>query len=306
MVAAMPEWDPEVEVDVATARALIGSQFPELASAPIRELAAGWDNVVHLVDERWSFRFPRRAIAVPGVHREIEILGRLAPNLPLPVPEPRWIGVASDAYPWPWFGAKFLAGVELADSGLADGSRGPVGTSLGRFLRRLHARGLAARVGTTLPVDPMRRADMGVRVPFARRRLETVAAAGVWQPTSAVERLLTEASGLPPSPRTVIVHGDLHMRHVLLDEGGEVSGIIDWGDVALGDPAIDLSIAYGSLVGEARGAFLEAYGPIDGLTELRARVIATFLAAALLGYADDQGMTSLRQEAVRALARVVA
>lgn len=302
----MPEWDPEVEVDVERARSLIGSQFPELADASVRELAAGWDNVVHLVDDRWAFRFPRRAIAVPGVHREIEILGRLAPNLPVPVPEPRWIGQPSDDYPWPWFGARYLPGVELAESGLTDEARAGAGVSLGRFLRRLHGLELSARVGATLPVDPMRRADMSVRVPFARRRLEAVAASGAWQPTDAVERLLDEASGLPPSSRTVVIHGDLHMRHVLVDERGGVSGIIDWGDVALGDPAIDVSIAYGALVGAARAAFLDAYGPVDGLTELRARVIATSLAAALLGYADEQRLAALREESLRALARVVA
>lgn len=46
----MPEWDPEVEVDAERAHALIAAQFPELATATVREIAAGWDNVVHLVD----------------------------------------------------------------------------------------------------------------------------------------------------------------------------------------------------------------------------------------------------------------
>ena len=65
------------------------------------------------------------------------------------------------------------------------------------------------------------------------------------------------------------------------------------------------SIAYGSLLGEARAAFLDAYGPVDSLAELRARVIATFLAA-LLGRAGAEGMAALRAEALRSLVRVVA
>jgi aminoglycoside phosphotransferase (APT) family kinase protein len=92
----------------------------------------------------------------------------------------------------------------------------------------------------------------------------------------------------------------------VVDAGGRATGIIDWGDVSAGDPSADLSIAYGSLAGEARASFFDAYGPIDGLTELRARVIATFLAAALLGYAADRGMEGLREESLRALERVVA
>jgi len=299
------EWRPEVVVDADRAAGLIGEQFPELADAPIREIGAGWDNVVYLVDDRWAFRFPQRQIAVPGVQRELETLGRLAPHLPLPIPVPRFVGVAGQDYPWPWFGAGYLPGVELAASGLADEDRVELGASLGGFLRALHAPGLAARVGAGLPVDPMRRADMGFRVPHARRRLDAVIAEGLWQPTQAVERLLADAAGLPPPPRTVILHGDLHVRHVLVDDRGAASGVIDWGDVSLGDPSADLSIAFGALAGDARGAFVDAYGPIDRLTELRARVLATFLAAALLGYANDVRLEALHAEALRALERVV-
>lgn len=299
----MPEWDPEIEVDVDRARALIESQFPELRDVSVTEVAAGWDNVVHLVDERWAFRFPRRAIAIPGVHREIEVLPRLAAHLPLPIPEPRFIGTPTDDYPWPWFGAAYLPGSELADSGLPDERRVELGASLGAFLRGLHAPALASRIAASLPVDPMRRADMGFRIPHARRRLDQVIEAGFWQSTDAVERLITEATGLPPPPRTLVLHGDLHMRHVLVDDAGSATGIIDWGDVSAGDPSADLSIAYGSLAGGARRAFLDAYGPVDGLTELRARVIAVFLAAALLLYAADRGMEALRAESERSLER---
>src|SRR5688500_20403243 len=115
----MPEWDPEIEVDEERARALIDAQFPELRDSSIREVAAGWDNVVHLVDERWAFRFPRRAIAVPGVHREIAVLPRLADPLPLPFPAPRLFGVAADDYPWPWLGGPCLPVVAPAASALA-------------------------------------------------------------------------------------------------------------------------------------------------------------------------------------------
>jgi aminoglycoside phosphotransferase (APT) family kinase protein len=299
------EWEPEVHVDAERARGLIGTQFPDLARAAIAEIGVGWDNVVYLVDGRWAFRFPQRAIAVPGVQREIDTLGRLARHLPLPIPVPRFVGAPTDDYPWPWFGAPYLPGVELAASGLPDEDRLDVGHSLGTFLRLLHDPGLAARAGGGLPVDPMRRADMGFRIPYARRRLDAVVAEGLWEPTDEVERLLADATGIPPPSRSVVLHGDLHVRHVLVGEGGAATGVIDWGDVSLGDTSADVSIAYGSLAGDARVAFLDAYGPIDQLTELRARVIATFLAAALLGYADNVGNRALRVEALRALERVV-
>lgn len=301
----MPEWDPEVQLDDARAATLIATQFPELRGASVREVASGWDNVVFLVDGQWAFRFPRRAIAIPGVEREIGILPRLAGHLPLPIPEPRFVGQPTDDYPWPWFGARWLPGVELAAAALPDERRVALGASLGAFLRALHSTRTSRLVGASLPVDPMRRSDMGFRVPFARRRLDQVVADGLWQPTDAVERLLRRAVGLPPPPRTLVLHGDLHVRHVLISEDGDAAGIIDWGDVCAGDPSADVAIAFGALAGEARRAFVDAYGPIDPLTELRARVIATFLAAALLGYAATEGMEALRAECLGALERVV-
>jgi aminoglycoside 2''-phosphotransferase len=40
----------------------------------------------------------------------------------------------------------------------------------------------------------------------------------------------------------VLIHRDLGGEHVLCDPGqGSVAGIIDWGDAAIGDPAIDLA-----------------------------------------------------------------
>lgn len=300
----MPEWDPEIDIDADGVRALLDAQFPELRGAELTEIDAGWDNVVFLVDRRWAFRFPRRAIAIPGVEREIDVVGRLAGHLPLPIPVPRWIGTPTDAYPFPWFGAPYLPGVELAVAALPDDARVEPASAVGAFLRVLHAPRLARLVGTGLPIDPMRRADMALRVPFTRHRLGQAVAAGLWEPNDAVERLLADAAALPPPPVTRVLHGDLHARHVLIGDG-RVAGVIDWGDVCTGDPAVDLSIAFSAFSGAAREAFVAAYGPIDRLTSLRARVIATFLSAALLVYAADRGMDPLRIESRLALERVV-
>lgn len=302
----MPQWDAEIAVDAKRARSLIGEQFPELAAAEVELLAAGWDNTVFLVDRRWAFRFPRRELAVPGLEREIAVLPRLAGHLPLPVSVPRWIGAPAGGYPWPWFGAPYLPGRELVEVGAADDDvRVEVASALGAFLRHLHAPHLRSRIGPTLPVDPTRRADMPFRVRLARERLGDLAEAGLWQTTAEVDRLLADAASLPPSSRLVVLHGDLHARHVLVDDG-RASGVIDWGDVCIGDPAIDLSIAYGAFGGAARAALLDAYGgTVDGITELRARVIAVWLAIALLAYADDVGNAPLGADAARALDRAV-
>jgi aminoglycoside phosphotransferase (APT) family kinase protein len=76
------------------------------------------------------------------------------------------------------------------------------------------------------------------------------------------------------------VHGDLHFRQVLI-ERGELSGVIDWGDVCRGDPSVDFPLYWSSLTAAGRADFLAAHGPVSDEQLLRARVIAVFLCAVL-------------------------
>ncbi len=297
----MPDWTPEIEVDRDLAARLIAEQFPELAGAPVEPLGVGWDNTVYAVDGAWAFRFPRREVAVPGVQREIAVLPRIAPRVPAPIPEPRWVGRPAPAFPWPFFGAPLLHGVE-ATVALDDSARERLARSLGGFLRALHGIPPA-----DLPHDPLGRADMQRRVPFGAGRLDEVAAAGMAVPMHLLRAVLDEARRLPPSARRVTVHGDLHVRHLLVDaaRADPLCGVIDWGDVCAGDPAIDLSVAWTLFAPPARVAFFAAYGPIEEDQALRARVIGLFLSATLAVYGATEGMGALRDEALAGLERLV-
>jgi aminoglycoside phosphotransferase (APT) family kinase protein len=287
-------------------RALLEAQFPELDASSARLLAEGWDNAVWVVEERWGFRFPRREIAVPLVARELAVLPRLAPLLPIPVPAPELVGEPSDLFPRPFFGAPLLPGAELADAELSDDARDELGARLGEFLRALHAPGVREQADPDrrLPLDPNWRADMAVRVPRTRERLAGLSDL-TREESRAAERILREAELLPPSSAHALVHGDFHVRHVLVEDG-RVTGVIDWGDVCVGDPSIDLQLAWSLLPAERRAVFLDAYGPVDEVTQLRARVLAVFFCALLADYARAQGLPGLERETRGGLVRALA
>jgi len=302
----MHEWSPEVSLQEGAVRGLL-EQFPALPVRSLRPLDAGWDNAVWLVNDAWAFRFPHRAIAVPLAEREIAVLPAIERRMTLPIPVPTFIGHPAGDYPWPFFGAPYLPGRELAASGLAHDRRVAAAEALGTFLRRLHDPALLGDVDVELPADPNRRADMRVREPRARHRLEELEALGLWRRTDAVERLLIDALALPDAPPAipVLTHGDLHVRHVLVDDDGAVTGIIDWGDVCVADPGIDLSIAYSAFRGPARAALLGAYGSVSEDQRLRARVLALFLSSTLAIYAHHSGMLALEAEALCGLERAI-
>ncbi|TYK43434.1 phosphotransferase [Actinomadura decatromicini] len=302
-----PEWAPEREVTAATAAALIADRFPELRGAAVERLATGWDNTVFRVGGAWAFRFPRRRIAVPGVEREIAALPVLAPRLPLPVPVPRFAAGPSAGFPWPFWGGRLIEGREFADVRPPDAERGALAAEIGAFLRALHDPALVREAGQGLPLDPMRRADPALRAERTFPCLDALAALGAWDRDPAVEAFLAAARDRrPPDGGPVVVHGDLHVRHLLLGPDGRAAGIIDWGDVCLADPAVDLSLAYAGFGGDARAAFLAAYGPVPADREAAARALALNLSATLAEYAASTGRDVLLAESLAGIARAVA
>ena len=300
-------------IDAELAAPVIAAQFPELAGQPVRPFDAGWDNVVLAVGDAWLFRFIHRRIALDGARRELAVLTHLADRFAVPIPSPRFVGRPTPEIGWPFWGTAALPGQEVARAGLLDDARTPAARALGTFLRELHDPTLATEAtaaahgqGVALPVDPMDRANPATLVPRTRERLARLLTAGVTSPDPRVEDLLDAAAALPePAGPLVLVHGDLHVRHVLVTADGSVTGVIDWGDTCLADPAVDLMLGYAGFVGAARGAFLEAYGEVPPDRELRARALAVHVTAALLEYAVAEDMGALLSEARASLDRAV-
>jgi aminoglycoside phosphotransferase (APT) family kinase protein len=296
-------WDAEIEVDEALARRLISARFPALDAGALRRVGAGWDNVVWATADGVAFRFPRRQIAIPGVEREIALLPALAPRLPLAVPDAAYPSPPSDGFRWPWFGSGLIAGREIAAGRLGDAARIALATALGGFLRTLHDLDLDLDAAVALPADPMGRTDMAARVPLTRAALAEVAP--LWTAPAWVGDLLTEAERLPAARPTALVHGDLHVRHVLVDEAGAAVGVIDWGDICRAHPSVDLSLYWSLFPPAGRDAFLAAYGPVEEHGLLRARVLALCLCATLATYAHAEGMHDLEREALDGLTRTL-
>jgi aminoglycoside phosphotransferase (APT) family kinase protein len=261
----------------------------------LEPLGVGWDNVVWATRDGLAFRFPRRQVAVPGLEREIAVLPHLAGRLPLATPDASHLGAPSPRFRWPWMGSRIIPGRELAEATLDAGGEAKLARALAAFLGALHQ----LELDLVLPLDPMGRADMAIRVPRARDAL--AAAARLWQAPAGVEDILDEAARLPSPSVHCLVHGDLHLRHVLMTDGGTPVGVIDWGDVCHAHPSVDLSLYWSALSPPAREQFSIAYGDIGESGLLRARVLSLFLCATLARYAHAEGMMNLQRAALRGL-----
>jgi aminoglycoside phosphotransferase (APT) family kinase protein len=286
-------WSAEQRVDEERARRLISAQFAPMPERSVVALSEGWDYAVFLVDDLWVFRFPRREVVAPGTEREIAVLPLL--DVPAAVPRPEHVGAPTEAYPWPFYGARYIPGEEAV--GLDDETRGRLAAPLARFLRALHAHDL------DLPVDLQRRSDMSFRVPRVRQAVAAIA--DLWQAPPLVEEVLREAEELEPAQPTAVVHGDLHFRQLLVAKG-ELSGVIDWVDVCRADPGQDLQLVWSFLPPGARVDFLAEYGALPDDSLLRARVLALNLNAILARYGHDAAMPAVEAEALASLERTAA
>ena len=267
-----PVWTPEIEVDEGLARALISSQFPEFAQAPIRRAGSGWDNAAYLVDERIVFRFPQRSVAAPLIEREIEFMPAIARRLDTPVPNPVYAGVPQLDYPWRFAGYEVLPGVTACGRNLSLDERRRLAEDLALFLRALHDIEVES-LDTVLPPDQIGKLDP----------------------------LRLKIDEEPLTGRHVVVHGDLYARHLLLDEENRLCGVIDWGDIHHGHPAVDLSVVHMMVPPRHHDVFLDAYGEVDERTWRFARHRARHHATMVLNYSSSIGDEALQASARTAL-----
>jgi aminoglycoside phosphotransferase (APT) family kinase protein len=300
-----PTWTPEVVVLPDLARSLIEQQFPTLAPVNVEPLGVGWDNTAFQVNDVYAFRFPRRQVVLPLIEAETRVMPGIAPRLPLPVPVVTFHGQPSAAFGWPFIGHRMIRGQTACSAALTVIERIAAAEPVGRFLAALHsipteeAKRLGARP------DPIAKLDMGKRLPKAHELVAQLAASGLVEDAATLRQMLDAVPSSYVARSDTLVHSDLYVRHLLVDEDRRLAGVIDWGDVHLGDPAVDLTIALTVLPPAGRPIFCAAYGPVEECAWRVARGRALWHTLNLLEYGRDRGDADLMREAQLALRYVM-
>lgn len=290
-------------MDADRCREILAAALPALALDDVRYLAEGWDSAVFLINNSLLFRFPKRAEVAAALERELRLLPELGPTLTTPIPRFRFIVRDHPAYPWTFAGYPLIEGVPADQPALDQTATIAVARQTGEFLRQLHAFPLAQAVA--LGVAP-------AHVAGGRRQfLGFVASVG-----GRVAPLITntEAQHLARwfdavesrgqfDFTPVLVHGDLGIEHLLVDPATDVlTGVIDFGDTGIGDPACDFAGILGSLGESAARAALVAYGrPDDDALLARAGVFSAMVPLHEILFGIDTGDDEHVERGVHAL-----
>ncbi len=245
-------------VDEGLVQSLVTAQFPQWSGLPIRRVAdEGWDNRTFHLGAELMVRVPSAQEYALAVEKEQRWLPVLAPQLPLPIPEPVAQGVPGEGYPFPWSVYRWLPGDPVNREDVTDLTG--FATTLADFLTALRAvdttdapaPGLHNwyRGGTLLTYAAQLEADVETLADV----ISADAVTEIWQ-----SALAATWDGEP-----VWFHGDVATGN-LLQRDGALAAVIDFGTCGAGDPACDLAIAWTLLTGESRALFRDRLGVDPG------------------------------------------
>lgn len=235
--------------------------YPDIAVREVRPAQQGWDSVTLLVNGDTIFRFARRRDVAARLAREARLLPALADALPVAVP--RFAYVCPD----PMGGMRFVGYRALEGAPLDTPGRDPthmptLAQQLGAFLTALHSFPAA---------DAVRLGALGGAANDWRREYESL----FGQVREHVLPRLTEEERKRVVARweghldddanfafaPALIHRDLGPEHVLHDPAtGRLTGVIDWGDASIGDPAQDFTGLAAGLGEPFARAVLAHYG----------------------------------------------
>jgi aminoglycoside phosphotransferase (APT) family kinase protein len=246
--------DDELEIDDALVRALVDSEFPQWADLPLERAGDGTVNVVYRLGDELSVRLPRRSEVDDA---EELILRTLESRVPVEIP--RFVARGSQFTVHAW-----LEG-ELPDGPLPAAEVAALVTAL-QQIDVADAPERAYRRGRPLVLR-----DAAVR--DALERVDAPGALELWE-----ESLQAPDWDGPP----VWIHCDLDARNVLVRDG-RLTGVLDWGGAGVGDPALDVMVAW-KLVSRGERDRFRALLDVDEATWLRAKGWAVSQALSALGY----------------------
>jgi macrolide phosphotransferase len=183
----------------------------------------------------WVLRIPRRPDVLPRAENEARVLGLIKGRLPVEVPD--WRIVTPELIAYPRLGGTTAVTVDPATKEPTwniDKDAPAFIESLARTLAALHGIDPAEAAAAGLKLSSPEEARRAFGDDLDRVKREIGIGESLWRRWRA---WLDDDSSWPPF--TTLVHGDLHVGHVLVDKTSRATGVLDWTEAEVSDPAID-------------------------------------------------------------------
>lgn len=252
-----------MELDVILAKKLISSQFPQWEKFSIQPVKqSGWDNRTFHLGRDMTIRLPSNEEYAPQILKEFYWLPILAQSIACTITTPLELGKPCENYPFHWSINRWIEGETVSFERVENLNQ--LAQDLGEFLtefQRIDSTGGPVagshnfyRGGDLSAYDE----EMCQAISKIENKNDQKIAKQLW-----IDALSSQWEGKP-----VWVHGDLSVGNILVRKG-KLCAVIDFGQLAIGDPACDLTIAWNLFTGESRKVFQLSI-PLDKHTWVRA------------------------------------
>ncbi len=224
----------------------IADAMPDMPIQHVRRIASGQNNEVLLINSAWIFRFPRTLQASQALARETMVLRDMSGDLlTVKTPRPTVVHFPENRKSEWFMGYPLIVGRPLTQARstrLSHRHLKTIAGQLAQILQSVHSRPVTPELQQVLEVeDPVSYwSDMFVRI---RRHLFPLMRPEARQEVARHFSHHFETAAPHTIPLTLI-HGDFGGTNLLMAPNTpEVCAVIDWGSVAIGDPAIDYASA---------------------------------------------------------------
>jgi aminoglycoside phosphotransferase (APT) family kinase protein len=275
-----PLHEDELRIDTTLVRQLVARAMPEHADEPVTRLSSsGSTNALFRLGDDLLVRLPRQPGGSRTIAKEARWLPRMAPAVPSAVPEVVAVFGPDLGYPEHWSVVRWLDGdhprVVTPETPL-DPGRTSLALDLASLVRALGDADVPPAATEDPDLHGYRGEPLATMDEVTRTNLDRCGELVDFDADlDAARRVWDEAMRLPGvgdrgSPRWY--HSDLAAENLLVRDS-RLSAVLDFGGLAIGDPTVDLVVAWEVLDPPAREVFRRHVG-VDDATWLRGRAWA--------------------------------
>ncbi len=221
---------------------IVRKTFPDISVEKTQIFDDGWDYIVIVVNNELTFRFPRREDYAKTLPIEVSFLELFADKSPVRVPELTYQKDKKSEISYVTY--DFIPGVQFTKSIANSFSKGELLTiaqQLGSFLTTVHSFPLekAKQLGIQKidSLDSWKKRLKKIR----REVFPHISKSEQDWVVKLFENFLQIVREIPIN--SVLTHSDVMPEHIIVNpKTRTLSGIIDFGDIVISDPAYDFTI----------------------------------------------------------------
>ena len=239
-----------MELEIHTIHSLISQQFPQYAHLEIRKVVkSGHDNRTFHLGNDFSLRFPSALEYSTQVIKEHKYCKVLQKNLSFQITEPIELGYPTDLFPFHFSINKWIEGESLNPLNLID--KNQLAKDCAKFLVEL-------KQCDTNDGPPPGSHNFYRGGNLSVYHDETIQAIHQCVDLNQSQCLKIWVSGINSTQNNLNywIHGDFEKDNLLI-KNGKLCAVIDFGNMAVGDPACDYVIAWTYFDHLSRKIFLD-------------------------------------------------